>query len=376
MVDAVVPSSQLAAGCEGGVRKDMYPLLPKQIQSRHGYEGCLANLDLNGESPNLMVDAVVPSSQLAAGCEESIAYEFGPGRGLITYTYPEDRRPELKSDLLVLGKEDAVLVCIDSGTSNDYMELEIVEGNIFMVYNMGTNDHPIGEIGVKVNDNAYHVVKFTRSGANSTIQIDDCNVQTNHPSGHQLSVFNSQSQIQIGGKWNHAKQRIERPFSGVMAGLVFNSLRLLDLAFKKDVRTSVRGDVQLMTGIRDRQHEPLQRMQQMLGVDDTKLAHAIDLLHLGIQETILSRRFMFHPRDLRRRLRKRIARKESHATTRIAFQALDQVRSPLRITIQELLKRVSSPTYNHPQVMSMARGLIGPSPSHTLALEYLALGIQ
>lgn len=58
-----------------------------------------------------------------------------------------------------------------------------VEGNIFMVYNMGTNDHPIGEISVKVSDNAYHVVRFTRSGANSTIQVDDYNVQTNHPSG-------------------------------------------------------------------------------------------------------------------------------------------------------------------------------------------------
>lgn len=81
--------------------------------------------------------------------------------------------------------------------------------------------------------------------------------------GHQLSVFNSQAQIQIGGKWNHAKQRVERPFSGVMAGLVFNGLRLLDLASEKDGRTSVRGDVQLMTGIRDRQHEPLQRMQQV-----------------------------------------------------------------------------------------------------------------
>jgi leucine-rich repeat transmembrane neuronal protein 1/2 len=56
-----------------------------------------------------------------------------------------------------------------------------------MVYNMGTNDHPIGEIGVKVNDNAYHVVRFTRSGANSTIQVDDYNVQTNHPEGNNLS---------------------------------------------------------------------------------------------------------------------------------------------------------------------------------------------
>jgi len=52
-----------------------------------------------------------------------------------------------------------------------------------MVYNMGKNDHPIGEIGVKVNDNAYHVVRFTRSGANSTIQVDDYNVQMNHPAG-------------------------------------------------------------------------------------------------------------------------------------------------------------------------------------------------
>lgn len=61
---------------------------------------------------------------------ESVAYEFGPGRGLITYTYPEDRRPEMKSDVIALGfitsQEDAVLLRIDSGTSNDYMELELV----------------------------------------------------------------------------------------------------------------------------------------------------------------------------------------------------------------------------------------------------------
>jgi len=61
---------------------------------------------------------------------ESLAYEFGPGRGLITYTYPEDRRQETKSDVIALGfitsKEDAVLLRIDSGTSSDYMELELV----------------------------------------------------------------------------------------------------------------------------------------------------------------------------------------------------------------------------------------------------------
>lgn len=58
-----------------------------------------------------------------------------------------------------------------------------VDGNVFMVYNMGTEDHPIGELSVNVNDHQYHVVRFTRSGPNSTIQIDDHNVRTKQPTG-------------------------------------------------------------------------------------------------------------------------------------------------------------------------------------------------
>lgn len=47
----------------------MYNSLPKQVQSKQGFQGCLASLDLNGESPSLLLDAVIPSSQVAAGCE-------------------------------------------------------------------------------------------------------------------------------------------------------------------------------------------------------------------------------------------------------------------------------------------------------------------
>ena len=76
----------------------------------------------------------VISISLCVLCTESIAYEFGPGRGLITYTFPEDRRPEMKSDVLALGfvtdKDDAVLLRVDSGTSNDYLELEIVSRSL------------------------------------------------------------------------------------------------------------------------------------------------------------------------------------------------------------------------------------------------------
>lgn len=135
-----------------------------------------------------------------------------------------------------------------------------------MLYNMGTNDHPIGEINVKLNDDAYHVMRFTRSGPNTTMQIDDYTLQANYPQGHQLSVFNSQAQIQIGGKWNRAKSRIDRPFVGVISGLVFNGLRILDLAAENDPRIMIRGDVQLMTGIRNRVYESFHRMQQVITV--------------------------------------------------------------------------------------------------------------
>ncbi|XP_076226293.1 neurexin 1 isoform X6 [Nomia melanderi] len=296
----------------GGVEKLQYSQLPKQILSRHGFEGCLASLDLSGESTNLISDAVVPSSLVESGCDmyaslhpgkkcthdlcsnhgtcvqqwnsytcdcdmtsftgptcndEAVAYEFGAGRGIITYTFPPDRRPEMKRDTVALGfvtnVNDAVLVRIESASSNDYLEIEIVEGNVFAVYNMGTNDHPIGEVGVKVNDNQYHVVRFTRTGPNSTLQVDDFNLLSNHPSGRQLKVFNSQSTIQVGGRWNRNMGRVERPFLGVIAGLVVNGARILELAASKDGRVTTRGDVQLMPAgsLLDRA-APLQRMQQ------------------------------------------------------------------------------------------------------------------
>lgn len=59
-----------------------------------------------------------------------MAYEFGAGRGIITYTFPPDRRPEMQRDTVamgfVTGLSDAVLVRIESASSNDYLEIEIV----------------------------------------------------------------------------------------------------------------------------------------------------------------------------------------------------------------------------------------------------------
>ncbi|XP_068155026.1 neurexin 1 isoform X6 [Drosophila tropicalis] len=273
----------------GGVFKDMYSKLPASISSRSGFEGCLASLDLGDTSPSLTNDAVVPSSLVVTGCEgptkcsqnacanrgicvqqwnayacecdmtsytgptcydESIAYEFGNNKGMVQYTYPENAQADTEEDNIALGfittKPDAVLLRIESATTQDYMELEIVEGNIFMVYNIGSVDLPLGEIGTKVNDNSYHVVRFQRKGGNATLQLDDYNVQALTPQSHHSTVFNTMSNIQVGGKFSrNGRTRIERPFAGVIAGLSVNKLRILDLAVERDPHITIRGDVQL-----------------------------------------------------------------------------------------------------------------------------------
>ena len=118
-----------------------------------------------------------------------------------------------------------------------------------MTYNLGTEDIAIGDMNVRVNDGSYHVMKFTRTGANATLQIDDFPIQRKNPIGRQLLVFNTQNHIQLGGKWNSALNRIDRPFIGVMAGLVFNGLRPLDLAADSSAASKIQGDVHLLDSI-------------------------------------------------------------------------------------------------------------------------------
>lgn len=61
---------------------------------------------------------------------ESVAYEFGSNKGMIQYTYPAGKQPDTEEDSIALGfmttKADAVLLRVESTTTQDYMELEIV----------------------------------------------------------------------------------------------------------------------------------------------------------------------------------------------------------------------------------------------------------
>ncbi|XP_054153986.1 neurexin-3-beta-like [Oppia nitens] len=180
------------------------------------------------------------------------AYHIGPNSGLITFTFPADKRPDTKNDLLALGfqtrDENALLVRIESGTS-DYMELALVDGNVLMVYNLGIEDLDVGELSFRVNDDKYHTVRFTRSAQNSTIQVDNHHVVHKSPPGRQLTIFNSHSRIQLGGKRNIVRNTIDRPFHGIIAGFVFNGHRILDMAVKDDPRISIDGDVKLLVSI-------------------------------------------------------------------------------------------------------------------------------
>ena len=64
-----------------------------------------------------------------------------------------------------------------------------------------------------------------------------------------MAVFNSQSQIQIGGRYNPTLRRVERHFEGIIAGVVYNGLRPLDLAANADAKTKVQGQVRLLDNI-------------------------------------------------------------------------------------------------------------------------------
>ncbi|XP_050438780.1 neurexin-1a isoform X2 [Adelges cooleyi] len=292
----------------GGVPKELHKRQAKHMHSRHGFEGCMSGLEYNGESPDMVENAVIPSTLVTAGCdglgrmcardmcdnhgtcveqwnsyscdcdmtayvgltcsEPSLSYEFGPDGGMMSYSFPVGQQPDMQNDKLAFGiitsKLNGVMFRVDSGTSSDYLQVEMINGNIIVVYNIGTNDHPIGEANVKVNDNMYHLVRFTRSGPNSTLQVDDNSMQTHYPSGHQLNVFNGQSTIQVGGRWNRTAQRIENGYEGVMMGLVFNGLRVFDLMADGDSRATSRGDCHVISSIIDRlnEHSLLDTMQQ------------------------------------------------------------------------------------------------------------------
>ncbi|XP_074845651.1 neurexin-1 isoform X13 [Carettochelys insculpta] len=269
----------------GGVAKEMYSSLPKLVYAKEGFQGCLASVDLNGRLPDLISDALFCNGQIERGCEgpsttcqeDSCAnqgvclqqwdgfscdcsmtsfsgplcndpgttYIFSKGGGQITYTWPPNDRPSTRADRLAIGfstvQKEAVLVRVDSSTGlGDYLELHIHQGKIGVKFNVGTDDISIEEINAIINDGKYHVVRFTRSGGNATLQVDSWPVIERYPAGRQLTIFNSQATIKIGGKDRG------HPFQGQLSGLYYNGLKVLNMAAENDANIVIDGNVRLV----------------------------------------------------------------------------------------------------------------------------------
>ncbi|XP_008279288.1 neurexin-2-beta isoform X1 [Stegastes partitus] len=269
----------------GGVGKSMYSSLPRLIASREGYKGCLASVDLNGRLPDLLADALHKVGEVERGCggpsttctedschhqgvclqlwegfscdctmttyggpfcnDPGTTYIFGKGGALITFTWAPNERPSTRADRLAVGfstqQKDAILVRVESTSGlGDYLQLHIDQGKIGVIFNVGTDDITIDEPAVIVNDGKYHVVRFTRSGGNATLQVDNHPVIERYPPGRQLTIFNSQAAIKIGG---HDKGR---PFQGQISGLYYNGLQVLKLAAENDPSVQVEGNLRLV----------------------------------------------------------------------------------------------------------------------------------
>jgi len=50
-------------------------------------------------------------------------------------------------------------------------------------YNLGDEDLTVGEMSARLDDGKYHVVRFSRSGENATLQVDDNKIQRKHVAG-------------------------------------------------------------------------------------------------------------------------------------------------------------------------------------------------
>ncbi|XP_054543692.1 neurexin-1 isoform X22 [Talpa occidentalis] len=269
----------------GGVAKETYKSLPKLVHAKEGFQGCLASVDLNGRLPDLISDALFCNGQIERGCEgpsttcqedscsnqgvclqqwdgfscdcsmtsfsgplcndPGTTYIFSKGGGQITYKWPPNDRPSTRADRLAIGfstvQKEAVLVRVDSSSGlGDYLELHIHQGKIGVKFNVGTDDIAIEESNAIINDGKYHVVRFTRSGGNATLQVDSWPVIERYPAGRQLTIFNSQATIIIGGK----EQGL--PFQGQLSGLYYNGLKVLNMAAENDANIAIVGNVRLV----------------------------------------------------------------------------------------------------------------------------------
>nr|XP_025874205.1 neurexin-3 isoform X2 [Vulpes vulpes] len=260
--DALHRSGQIERGCEGPSTTCQEDSCANQGVCMQQWEGFTCDCSMTSYSGNQCNDP-------------GATYIFGKSGGLILYTWPANDRPSTRSDRLAVGfsttVKDGILVRIDSAPGlGDFLQLHIEQGKIGVVFNIGTVDISIKEERTPVNDGKYHVVRFTRNGGNATLQVDNWPVNEHYPTGNtdnerfqmvkqkipfkynrpveewlqekgrQLTIFNTQAQIAIGGK---DKGRL---FQGQLSGLYYDGLKVLNMAAENNPNIKINGSVRLV----------------------------------------------------------------------------------------------------------------------------------
>ncbi|XP_026119439.1 neurexin-3b isoform X3 [Carassius auratus] len=260
--DALFRSGQVERGCEG-------PSTTCQEDSCANMGVCIQQWE------NFTCDCSMTSYSGTQCNDPGATYIFGKGGGLITYTWPNNERPSTRTDRMAVGFstaiKDGILVRIDSAPRlGDYIMLHIEEGKVGVTFNIGTVDISVKEMTTDVSDGKYHVVRFTRNGGNATLQVDNCPINEYFPSGNsdneryqmankkipfkytrpvedwlhekgrQLTIFNTQATISIGG--NDRK----RPYQGQLSGLYYNGLKVLNMAAEGHAYIKINGSVRLV----------------------------------------------------------------------------------------------------------------------------------
>ncbi|XP_073711685.1 neurexin 3b isoform X12 [Misgurnus anguillicaudatus] len=269
--DALFRSGQIERGCEVGFTK-----ADLQGPSTTCQEDSCANMGVCIQQwENFTCDCSMTSYSGTQCNDPGATYIFGKGGGLITYTWPNNERPSTRTDRLAVGFsttiKDGILVRIDSAPRlGDYIMLHIEEGKVCVTFNIGTVDISIKEMTTDINDGKYHVVRFTRNGGNATLQVDNWPINEHFPSGNsdieryqmankkipfkytrpvedwlhekgrQLTIFNTQAAISIGG--NDRK----RPYQGQLSGLYYNGLKVLNMAAEGHANIKINGSVRLV----------------------------------------------------------------------------------------------------------------------------------
>ncbi|XP_069493992.1 neurexin 3 isoform X22 [Ambystoma mexicanum] len=260
--DALHRSGQIERGCEGPSTTCQDDSCANQGVCMQQWEGFTCDCSMTSYSGKQCNDP-------------GATYIFGKSGGLILYTWPANDRPSTRTDRLAVGfsttTKDAVLVRIDSAPGlGDFLQLHIEQGKVAVLFNIGTVDISIKEESTPVNDGKYHLVRFTRNGGNATLQVDTWPVNEHFPTGHsdseriqmvkqkipfkynrpveewlqekgrQLTIFNTQAQISIGGMDRG------RLFQGQLSGLYYNGLKVLSMAAESNPNIRINGSVRLV----------------------------------------------------------------------------------------------------------------------------------